>query len=689
MELCHSPASVWSSPVATIPEKKGNNAVKSGLVYFPTKVLFRRVIHKYYCELHRETNFYPRQLVLFEIPKYNGSTEQSEKVAELIPLDKVFRVEALTDKKCMFKIMTSDKQYQIRVDTFQEASDWVDAINNEIIGQPVPGVVYEYRVKVPCKQFEVGNSKGSLCNSYLLKVYDDKIKLFTANGKIPCKFSCDIKNIYNVKYQPKEKQCRNHLFNFDERDYLTFSINNAKSHYQEKDILTLQAISTIDLIRVVCHRKRLTVEKSSEGNMISSPSNKSVDEPFQESIRSNHFCTKRSVEQCPGGWNSESVSSFSTNESVINGIGSHHAKPIPMPRKKLGPFNEGRISKSVRSICDFENGSTQSYKFNDLKAEVEAKLSPRRNPLLALSLSCNASLGDHSRVNSSNSSLNSTDCEADFRTPDITSVSSSEHTHDFLSQLQKNLLERVQCCSSSSSGDMPLKKQYSKSVENICEAKSNLANQSTIFHSLSNVSALKPPPLPRPRHKIPQMIPFSPGYSLTDKPPCYSSAPEINIANENNCTMFRIDGFSPRAPDQHINSAVKEKTKPSLVTDSVMSQQKYVPFLHCKSASLTELLPTNDLYDDLQPLPPKGNTVGTVRTAHIYDEIDDDDDDDDGIYDDIDDDDDGIYDDIDDNDDDEGYVIKYLAKEHYLKLLPDTENTYELDDNNSIYSQVL
>ena len=217
----------------------------------------------------------------------------------------------------------------------------------------------------------------------------------------------------------------------------------------------------------------------------------------------------------------------------------------------------------------------------------------------------------------------------------------------------------------------------------------------------SNVSALKPPPLPRPRHKIPQMIPFSPGYSLTDKPPCYSSAPEINIANENNCTMFRIDGFSPRAPDQHINSAVKEKTKPSLVTDSVMSQQKYVPFLHCKSASLTELLPTNDLYDDLQPLPPKGNTVGTVRTgklysaahmykdkmhicydsevfliivfdftqiAHIYDEIDDDDDDDDdGIYDDIDDDDDGIYDDIDDNDDDEGYVIKYLAKEHYLK----------------------
>ena len=102
-----------------------------------------QVIHKYYCELHRETNFYPRQLVLFEIPKYNDSTEQSGKVAGLIPLDEVFRVEVV-DKKCMFKIMTSDKQYQIRVHTFQEASNWVDAINNETIGPPVPGVVCEY-----------------------------------------------------------------------------------------------------------------------------------------------------------------------------------------------------------------------------------------------------------------------------------------------------------------------------------------------------------------------------------------------------------------------------------------------------------------------------------------------------------------------------------------------------------------
>ena len=77
------------------------------------------------------------------------------------------------------------------------------------------------------------------------------------------------------------------------------------------------------------------------GNVISLPSNKSLEEPFQESIRPKHFCTKRSVEQCPGDWNSESVSSFSTNEPVIDGIGSHRAKPIPVPRQKLDPFNEG------------------------------------------------------------------------------------------------------------------------------------------------------------------------------------------------------------------------------------------------------------------------------------------------------------------------------------------------------------
>ena len=68
---------------------------------------------------------------------------------------------------------------------------------------------------------------------------------------------------------------------------------------------------------------------------------------------------------------------------------------------------------------------------------------------------------------------------------------------------------------------------------------------------LSNTSAMKPPPLPYTRLQIPQMIPFSPGYSLTDKPPCHSSAPEINNIIEDNCTMFCIISH---APVQHSNS---------------------------------------------------------------------------------------------------------------------------------------
>jgi len=99
-----------------------------------------QVIHKYYCELHRETNFYPRKLALYEIPKYDGNTD---KVAEIIPLDNILSIKVV-DKKYMFKIMTSDKQYIIGVNTFQEAYDWVDAINSEIIGPPIPGVVCEY-----------------------------------------------------------------------------------------------------------------------------------------------------------------------------------------------------------------------------------------------------------------------------------------------------------------------------------------------------------------------------------------------------------------------------------------------------------------------------------------------------------------------------------------------------------------
>jgi len=88
----------------------------------------------------------------------------------------------------------------------------------------------EFRVTVPCigKQYDIWKKKRSLYNTYLLKVYDDKMKLYSANGKISCNFSFDIKDIYMVKYQSKKKQYGRY-FTSDEQGYLIFSINNAKS----------------------------------------------------------------------------------------------------------------------------------------------------------------------------------------------------------------------------------------------------------------------------------------------------------------------------------------------------------------------------------------------------------------------------------------------------------------------------
>jgi len=120
-----------------------------------------------------------------------------------------------------------------------------------------------------------------------------------------------------------------------------------------------------------------------------------------------------------------------------------------------------------------------------------------------------------------------------------------------------------------------------------------------------NVSATKSPPLPRPRHKIPQMIPFSPGYSLADKPPYYSSAPEINK---------NINGSSLHAPP---NLAVMGRTKSSIATRPVTSpkQQQHVPFLHCKSDSIADPMPIDH---HMLPLSLKWNTVGAVRTSKHF-----------------------------------------------------------------------
>ena len=44
--------------------------------------------------------------------------------------------------------------------------------------------------------------KYNVVGSYLLKVYDDTVKLFTANGKIPTKFQASIKNIMKASSPP-------------------------------------------------------------------------------------------------------------------------------------------------------------------------------------------------------------------------------------------------------------------------------------------------------------------------------------------------------------------------------------------------------------------------------------------------------------------------------------------------------
>ena len=59
---------------------------------------------------------------------------------------------------------------------------------------------------------------------YILKVYDDKIKLYTSNGVLPTNFSCDLKEIYRIKCLPG-KYCKSMI------GYFSITIKNAKSKY--------------------------------------------------------------------------------------------------------------------------------------------------------------------------------------------------------------------------------------------------------------------------------------------------------------------------------------------------------------------------------------------------------------------------------------------------------------------------
>ena len=59
---------------------------------------------------------------------------------------------------------------------------------------------------------------------YILKVYDDKIQLYTSNGVLPTNFSCDLKEIYRIKCLPG-KYCKSMI------GYFSITIKNAKSKY--------------------------------------------------------------------------------------------------------------------------------------------------------------------------------------------------------------------------------------------------------------------------------------------------------------------------------------------------------------------------------------------------------------------------------------------------------------------------
>ena len=60
---------------------------------------------------------------------------------------------------------------------------------------------------------------------YILKVYDDNIKLFTSNGILSTDFSCNLKEIYMIKYLSTKHHHKSM------NGYLSITIKNAKSKY--------------------------------------------------------------------------------------------------------------------------------------------------------------------------------------------------------------------------------------------------------------------------------------------------------------------------------------------------------------------------------------------------------------------------------------------------------------------------
>ena len=91
--------------------------------------------------MYRETDQYPRHLALYKTSK-NNITDHG-KISQFIPLDNVFKV-VTNNSKCQFDILTSTKKYSIKTSSEQEATAWVEAINQEVFGPPLPGIICMY-----------------------------------------------------------------------------------------------------------------------------------------------------------------------------------------------------------------------------------------------------------------------------------------------------------------------------------------------------------------------------------------------------------------------------------------------------------------------------------------------------------------------------------------------------------------
>ena len=101
-------------------------------------------VKKYWCELHRESSYHPRELVLAEMPK---STDED---VETIPLETVFKItkkEGLIKEKSIFQIMTSNGKYTLGTDSLKKTEGWIRVLNEELFGPPKHNVVCKYVYK--------------------------------------------------------------------------------------------------------------------------------------------------------------------------------------------------------------------------------------------------------------------------------------------------------------------------------------------------------------------------------------------------------------------------------------------------------------------------------------------------------------------------------------------------------------